>query len=79
MALKLTDFSKFIVILFCLKPLMTCYGPVQVNKHNLLCFVVKNSAVIKINKNIFHSMLQINYSGLYSPKDLRTSWASVDD
>ena len=58
---------------------MTCYGTVQVNKHNLLCFAVKNSAVIKINKNKFHSVLQIRYSGLYSPKDLGTSWASVDD
>ena len=57
---------------------MTCYGAVQVNKHNLLCFVVKNSAVTKIKKT-FHSMLQIHYSGLYSPKDMRPSWASVDD
>ena len=47
---------------------MTCYGAVQVNKHNLFYFVVKNSAVIKINKNKFHSILQIHYSGLYSPK-----------
>ena len=30
------------------KSLMTCYGAVQVNKHNLLCFVVKNSEVTKI-------------------------------
>ena len=29
---------------------MTCYGAVQVNKYNLLCFVVKNSAVTKIKK-----------------------------
>ena len=66
-------------MLFDLKPLMTCYGAVHDNKHNLLCFVVKNSAVVKINKNKFYSILQIHYSGLYSPKDLRTSWTSVDD
>ena len=74
---------------------MTCYGAVQINKHNLAVFLLsrmddkrkcqlsdcgkKNFAVIKIHKNTFHLILHIHYSGLYCPKDLTTSWAIVDD